>query len=73
VPVVLPGEPPRWEPVKEGHHHHFLCRTCNKLFEVEVCPRDLARDLPAGYTLEGHDILLRGLCDDCSAKREPES
>jgi len=67
VYVDLPGQPPRWELVPEGHHHHFLCRTCNKLFEVHDCPEDLQRLLPKGYTLEEHDILLRGKCNACSS------
>jgi Fur family transcriptional regulator, ferric uptake regulator len=66
IQVDLPGQPPRWELPPEEHHHHFLCRTCNKLFEVNDCPRDLQRLLPKGYTLEEHDILLRGQCDICS-------
>jgi Fur family ferric uptake transcriptional regulator len=64
--VDLPGEPPRWELLPGDHHHHFLCRTCNKLFEVYNCPDDLQRLLPEGYTLEEHDILLRGQCNMCS-------
>jgi Fur family ferric uptake transcriptional regulator len=67
VQVSLPGEPPRWEAAPEGHHHHFLCRTCDKLFEINDCPADLKRLLPEGYTLEEHDILLRGQCGACSA------
>lgn len=66
VQVDLPGQPPRWELAPERHHHHFLCRTCNKLFEIHDCPKDLPRLLPEGYTLEDHDILLRGRCDACS-------
>ena len=66
VQVDLPGQPPRWELAPESHHHHFLCRTCNKLFEIHDCPEDLPRLLPKGYTLEDHDILLRGRCNVCS-------
>ncbi len=66
VRVDLPGQPARWEAVPEGHHHHFLCRTCDRLFEVRGCPEDLAQLLPEGYTLEEHDILLRGQCDSCT-------
>ncbi len=67
VQVDLPGGPPRWEIVPVEHHHHFLCRTCNRLLEIHNCPSDLQRLLPRGYTLEEHDILLRGICGDCSA------
>ncbi len=66
VAVELPGQSPRWELAPENHHHHFLCNTCGKLYEINACPENLQRLLPAGYTLEQHDILLRGLCNDCS-------
>ena len=68
IQVDLPGQPPRWELAPGNHHHHFLCRSCNKLFEVYDCPKDLKRLLPKGYTLEEHDILLRGQCNSCSGK-----
>ncbi|HXY75163.1 MAG TPA: transcriptional repressor, partial [Dehalococcoidales bacterium] len=58
--VELPGQSPRWEMVPEDHHHHFLCRTCDKLFEIHACPEDITRLLPDGYVLEAHDILLHG-------------
>jgi Fur family ferric uptake transcriptional regulator len=68
VAVDLPGQPPRWEIAPESHHHHFLCNTCDKLYEILACPEDLQHLLPEGYTLEEHDILLRGQCDTCSRK-----
>ncbi len=68
IQVDLPGQPSRWEPVPEAHHHHFLCRTCDRLFEIEGCLKGLKHLLPQGYTLEEHDILLRGQCDSCTAK-----
>ncbi len=68
VAVDLPGQPPRWEVTPESHHHHFLCNTCQKLFEIHACPGDLQCLLPKGYTLEDHDILLRGQCAACIRK-----
>ena len=70
VAVELPGQSPRWELAPEKHHHHFLCNTCDKLYEINACPSDLQRLLPEGYTLEEHDILLRGLCDNCSRNKK---
>jgi Fur family ferric uptake transcriptional regulator len=66
VQVDLPGQPPRWEVAGERHHHHFLCRTCDRLFEIHDCPEDVMRLVPPGYTLEEHYILLRGQCDACA-------
>lgn len=68
VRVDLPGQAPRWEASCQSHHHHFLCRTCGRLYEVDGCPEGIESLLPQGYTLERHDILLRGLCDHCSAR-----
>jgi Fur family transcriptional regulator, ferric uptake regulator len=69
--VDLPGQPSRWEMSKKDHHHHFLCRSCDKLFEIEGCPGDLGNLLPPGYALEAHNILLEGKCRDCS--KRPQS
>ena len=49
--VDLPGQPSRWEIVPEAHHHHFLCRTCDKLYEIQGCPENLKHLLPEGYTV----------------------
>jgi Fur family ferric uptake transcriptional regulator len=68
--VDLPGQAARWE-IAGGHHHHFLCRTCDRLFEVYDCPEDISHILPEGYSLEKHDILLQGLCAACARKNKP--
>ncbi|MCW8129453.1 MAG: transcriptional repressor [Planctomycetota bacterium] len=64
--VDLPGEPPRYEPAGKHHHHHFRCRTCNKVYEIEGCPKDLKRMAPRGFRVEGHDLVLYGLCAGCA-------
>ena len=63
--VGLPGQPSRWELANKDHHHHFLCRKCDKLFEIEGCLADLGTLLPPGYFMEEHSILLEGKCRDC--------
>ena len=73
VQVDLPGQSPRWELTPEGHHHHFLCRTCHRLFEVHACSEGIEHLAPEGYTLESHDILLGGLCDTCTVKAKPRA
>jgi len=62
--VDLPGQAPRWE-VTASHHHHFLCRTCDKLYEIHACPDNIRQLLPEGYNLEEAYILLLGQCNDC--------
>jgi len=71
VQVEMPGEPPRFEISGKAHHHHFYCRSCGKMFEVEQCPGDLSYLAPRGFKLESHDLLLLGLCADCVSGAKP--
>ncbi|MCC6317263.1 MAG: transcriptional repressor [Gemmatimonadaceae bacterium] len=65
--VEIPGTPPRYETAHLGHHHHFHCRQCHRLYEVEGCPGNLARYAPPGFRLDGHDVVLYGRCAQCGA------
>ena len=70
VPVALPGEPPRYEVAGKGHHHHFHCRRCGKVYEIEGCPAELARLAPDGFVLEAHEVVLYGKCAGCGCGEE---
>lgn len=67
--VMLPGENARYETAGHGHHHHFQCRQCQRVFEVDACPGNLASLAPAGFTVEDHDLTLYGRCRDCAPAR----
>jgi len=67
VAVELPGEPARYERAGKAHHHHFHCRECDRVFEVEGCPGNLTAVTPEGFQLERHEFVLYGLCLDCAA------
>lgn len=68
VLVEVPGHPTCYESAHHGHHHHFHCRVCRTVFEVHACAADISAMAPKGFRLEGHEIILRGLCAEC-AKR----
>lgn len=64
--VELPGEATRYEVYRDEHHHHFHCRGCKQVFEVESCPASSADfDLP-GFVVERHEMTLFGLCKQCN-------
>jgi len=65
--VELPGEAPRYEISGKDHHHHFLCRECDRMYEVEGCPAGVRSVTPDGFQLENHDLVLYGLCQTCIA------
>ena len=67
--VDLPGETPIYESAPRSHHHHFRCRKCNGVFEVNACPQDVQSLAPPGFKIEGHEVVLYGLCASCASWR----
>ncbi len=67
--VSLPGEAPRYELHGKPHHHHFHCRSCDRVFDVPGCTHDLGAGLPDGFTLHDHEVVLFGTCRDCADAR----
>ena len=69
VAVELPGAPARYELAGKKHHHHFHCRACGKVFEIDGCVENLISLIPAGFRVTDHDVLLYGYCAECAAGR----
>ena len=65
--VGLPGKPDRYEVAGKAHHHHFHCKVCNRVFEVAECASDLRQMTPAGFVLDGHDVVLYGKRSECAS------
>jgi Fur family ferric uptake transcriptional regulator len=65
VPVELPGEPARYERAGKAHHHHFRCRRCERVYEVEGCAYAAPAALPPGFRIEAHEVILYGTCARC--------
>jgi Fur family ferric uptake transcriptional regulator len=62
----------RFEPVHSSgeHHHHLVCEECGKVeaFADDGLERALHKvEGRTGYSVAGHDVVLRGACADCSA------
>lgn len=67
VAINLPGEGARFELAGKGHHHHFQCHKCGRVFETRACLGDLRRLVPRQFQLTGHEIVLYGRCAECRA------
>jgi len=68
--VNMPSGETRYESAHLGHHDHFQCRGCHKVFDLEKCPLQLktGATLPGGFVVEDHEMTLFGLCATCAAK-----
>ncbi|HRU05111.1 MAG TPA: transcriptional repressor [Candidatus Brocadiia bacterium] len=54
----------------KGHHHHFYCRVCERLLELDGCAmKPLDACAPKGFHTEGHEVYLHGVCKDCGGAK----
>jgi Fur family ferric uptake transcriptional regulator len=65
VSISLPRQAPRFELSGKGHHHHFQCDRCGRVFEAKACLENLRRLVPRRFQLTGHEIVLYGRCAEC--------
>lgn len=67
VPVEIPGQTARYEKSGLKHHHHFACTGCGRVFELQGCAYAGDKHVPAGFEVEGHELILYGQCRACHA------
>src|ERR1035437_4234898 len=63
--VSLAGANPRYEFTRHGHHHHFMCTKCERVFDIHSCPGAVLDVVPKGFIVERHELTLYGRCKDC--------
>jgi Fur family transcriptional regulator, ferric uptake regulator len=64
--VEIPGEPKRYERSDKGHHHHFCCEQCDRVFDVSGCPDGVRKLAPPKFRVRDHSVTLYGLCAACA-------
>jgi Fur family ferric uptake transcriptional regulator len=69
------GSPGRYENRVGDNHHHLICRTCNRMIDVDCAvgntPCLTAAD-DAGYEVDEAEVIYWGRCPECSlSKKKP--
>lgn len=52
----------------QGHHHHLVCSSCNRVIEFEECiAQEMGKLLGErfGFEIQGHLLEFYGLCGTC--------
>jgi Fur family ferric uptake transcriptional regulator len=66
-PFSHPAMGTLYERTGKGHHHHFHCHDCNRVFELPGCTLNQQTAAPQGFIVEEHDVFLFGVCPSCAA------
>jgi Fur family transcriptional regulator, stress-responsive regulator len=63
------GSPARYEDRVGDNHHHLICRTCNRMVDVDCAvgatPCLTAAD-DSGYEIDEAEVVYWGTCPDCA-------
>jgi Fur family ferric uptake transcriptional regulator len=63
--VDVPGRSALYERAGKGHHHHFQCSHCKRVYELDGCASEIRGELPDGFVSTGHDVTIYGTCAAC--------
>lgn len=63
--VHIAGDAPRFEQAGTGHHHHFYCFRCGRVYEIAGCRPEVNTLVPPGYVQDFHELTFYGTCGTC--------
>ncbi|MFP4068839.1 MAG: Fur family transcriptional regulator [Opitutales bacterium] len=66
VGVHFPGQPRRYELPAESEHPHFVCRVCDRVFDLPIAMRLPPIRAPKGYHITGGEVIYSGTCPACA-------
>ncbi len=64
------GSPARYEDRVGDNHHHLICRTCNRMVDVDCAVGDtpcLTAADSSGYEIDEAEVIYWGRCPECVA------
>jgi Fe2+ or Zn2+ uptake regulation protein len=62
------GSPARYEDRVGDNHHHLICRTCNRMVDVDCAVGDtpcLTAADDSGYEVDEAEVIYWGRCPEC--------
>lgn len=68
IGVEFPGQPKRFELPASHEHPHFICRICNRVFDIPVKMQLPDVKAPSGFLVTGGEIIYSGTCRECLRK-----
>jgi len=65
--ITISGSESRYD-FKNTMHHHFLCKKCGKIIDIDIeCP-NIKKISSDGYKIDEVHGYFKGICDKCNKK-----
>ena len=69
--ITISGSELRYD-FKEGMHHHFLCKKCGRIIDIDIeCP-NLGKMLECGHNVDEVHGYFKGICIECKNKENKD-
>ena len=68
IGVSFPGQPNRYELPSDKEHPHFICRVCEKVYDLDIPMRLPKVTVPEGFNVSGGEVVYSGTCPKCEGK-----
>ena len=68
IGLAFPGQSKRYELPAEQEHPHFICRVCEKVFDLDIPMRLPEVAFPEGFYVSGGEVVYSGTCPQCHGR-----
>lgn len=65
--ITISGSEHRYD-FKQGMHHHFLCKKCGEITDIDVACPNLDKMLDCGHEVQEVHGYFKGICKNCLKK-----
>jgi len=65
IGVEFPGQPKRYELPAESEHPHFICRVCERVYDLPIKMQLPKIQAPTGFEISGGEVIYSGICPNC--------
>lgn len=65
IGVEFPGQPKRYELPAECEHPHFICRECERVYDLPFKMQLPKIKAPPGFEIRGGEVIYSGTCPNC--------
>ena len=66
IGLDYPGQPIRFQIPTGQPRPHFICRSCDRVYELDAEEPSIDFQAPKGFVVTAHEVVLYGTCPSCS-------